>query len=65
MKHSAKPAAVRVTGRPLKDLSGSKAVTRESAIPIPRVPWKPTHATLSEIRRAVRAMVRDRLGVDA
>jgi len=65
MRHTTRPVAGRGTDRPLKGLGGSKAVTRKSGIPIPRVPWKPTHATLSEIRRAVRETMRGRLGVDA
>jgi hypothetical protein len=65
MRHTSKATAAQRSDRPLKGSGGSKAMIRKSAIPIPKVPWKPTHATLSEIRHAVRDTIRGRRAVDA
>ena len=65
MRHTSKPSSGHHADRSLKGAGGSKSVTRRSAIPIPKLPWKPTHTTVTEIRRAVRETMRGRLAVDA
>jgi hypothetical protein len=65
MRRTTKPSPGHHADRPLKGALGTKSVTRKSAIPIPKLPWKPTHTTVSEIRRALRETMRGRLAVDA
>ena len=65
MRRTTKPSPGHHADRPLTGAPGSKPVTRKSAIPIPTLPWKPTHTTVREIRRAVRETMRGRRAVDA
>ena len=65
MRRATKPSHGHHADRSPKGAPGSKPVTRKSAIRIPKLPWKPTHTTVSEIRRAVRETMRSRRAVDA